>query len=218
MPPSPDVAELPLAGPQAAEDPDFEALPQPRRPGKRITLATLTATTVVTLLLAFALRGEAAYALGSGSPTDLGDLGALQPVRAQANSWVRGAGELGTAGAIRYARPLESDSFRLAPITGNPGLWVEIRVPEGMEGPRFVAPSSFVGRLVPISSAGLRYSSLDAWVAEVGGATLPDNAWVLVDDEAPAATRWAMGLFALFVGFAAFNLYGLYRLLRPVKD
>ena len=69
-----------------------------------------------------------------------------------------------------------------------------------------------------MASAGLRHSSLAASVAEVGGIEPPADAWVLVDGEAPASTRWALGLVALFVGFAAFNLYGLFRLLRPVKS
>ena len=121
-------------------------------------------------------------------------------------------------GPIRYSRPLESDTFRFAPVEGNPNVWVEIRVPAGLEGPRFVPPNSFVGRLVPVEEAGLRHENLPDSVAETGDGRVPDQAWLLVDGESPAALRWALGLLAMFVGFAAFNLWGLYRLLRPVKD
>jgi hypothetical protein len=219
MPTSADTAESPLSLPSdRATDPDFDALPKPRRPGKRPTLVTLSVTAVAALLLAFALRGEALYALHQGHPTDAGELASFRPDPGLANTWVRGAGLLTAAGAIRYSRPLEQDSFRLAPIAGNPSLWVEVRVPAGLEGPHFLPPTSFVGRLVPLSEAGLRHSALPKRVSEVTGTAVPKDAWLLVDGEAPAETRWAVGLVALLLGFTAFNLWGLYRLLRPVRS
>jgi hypothetical protein len=219
MPSPPDAAQLPLApAPDRVSDPEFEAFPQPRRPGKRLTLITLSVTAVVTFLLALSLRGEAAYSLEDGPPEDVGNLARFAPDPSQSNEWIRGGGSLGTKGAIRYSRPLEDDTFRLAPVVGNPNLWVEIRVPAGLEGPHFVPPASFVGRLVPVSKAGLRHSSLPDSVADVGEGSLPSGAWLLVDGEAPASTRWALGLLALFAAFAAFNVWGLVRLLRPIRD
>jgi hypothetical protein len=47
---------------------------------------------------------------------------------------------------------------------------------------------------------------------------MPEQAYLLVDGEAPSTMRWALGLMALFVGFAGFNLFGLYRLVRPIRD
>jgi hypothetical protein len=209
----PDTAELPsLALP--ARDPDLEALPEPRRPGRRLTLVSMSVTAVVALAMAWALGGEATYSLAKGPPKDLGNLSELKPSAALANTWVHGEALLGSAQAIRYHRPLEDDSYRLAPVAGNDAIWVQIRVPEGMEGPRFVPPTSFVGRLVPISSAGLRHSGLDDAVETAGAGKVPDGAWLLVDGEAPATTRWAIGLVVMFLGFAAFNAYGLTRLLR----
>ncbi len=209
----PETAELPsLALP--ARDPDLEALPEPRRPGRRLTLVSLSVTALVALAMAWALSGEAAYSLEKGPPKDLGNLSELRPGPALANTWVHGEALLGSAQAIRYHRPLEDDSYRLAPVAGNDTVWVQIRVPEGMEGPRFVPPTSFVGRLVPISSAGLRHSGLDDAVETAGAGKVPDGAWLLIDGEAPATTRWAIGLVVMFLGFAAFNVYGLARLLR----
>jgi len=219
MPSPPEVAELPLApAPDRASDPEFEAFPEPRRPGKRLTLITLSVTAVVALMLVVSLRGEALYSLTSAPPQNVGNLARFQPDGAQSNHWVRGEGSLGTRGAIRYSRPLEDDTFRLAPVTGNPRLWVEVRVPAGLEGPYFVPPASFVGRLVPATKAGLRHSSLPDWVAEVGDGSVPGDAWLLIDGEAPKSTRWALGLVALFTAFAAFNVWGLVRLLRPIRD
>jgi hypothetical protein len=72
-----------------------------------------------------------------------------------------------------------------------------------------------VGRLVPASQGGVRLSQLGSAIAEAGRPPLPSDAWLLIDGEAPANTRWTLGLGALLVGFAAFNLIGLRRLLRP---
>ncbi len=211
------AAELTLP-PGAEPDPELEALPEPRRPGRRLTLVAMTLTALAAIAMALTLRGEAAYALRSGPPIELDDLTHLSPHADLANRWVHGEALLGTSGAIRYGRPLDGDTFRLAPVAGNDHIWVEVRVPAGMEGPRFVPPTSFVGRLLPFSRAGLRHEALPDAVASAGGAQVPRGSWLLVDGESPSSTRWSLGLIALFIGFAAFNLWGLYKLLKPVRD
>lgn len=211
------AAELSLP-PGAEPDPELEALPEPRRPGRRLTLLAMTLTAVAALAMALTLRGEATYALEKGPPIELDNLTGFKPRPDLANRWVHGEALLGTTGAIRYGRPLDGDTFRLAPVAGNPHLWVEVRVPDGMEGPRFVPPTSFVGRVLPFSQAGLRHQDLPDAVARAGSAQVPPGSWLLIDGESPSSTRWALGLIALFLGFAAFNLWGLYRLLRPVRD
>jgi len=205
-----------LAGP--APDPELEALPEPRRPGRRLTLASLVVTASAALLMAFSLLGEVRYALRSGSPHELGNLVSFDAASAEKNSWVHGEALLSTTSAIRYDRPMETDTYRLAPVAGNAGLWVQVRVPAGLEGPSFVPPTSFVGRLVPVSEAGLRYAGLPEAVANASSSRIPERAFLLVDGEAPSTTRWAIGLMALFIGFAGFNLFGLYRLVRPIRD
>jgi hypothetical protein len=80
---------------------------------------------------------------------------------------------------------------------------------------RFVPPTSFVGRLVPANRGGIRLSWLDDAIAHAGRPPVPSDAWLLIDGEAPATTRWTLGFAALLLGFAAFNLFGLRRLLRP---
>ncbi len=212
-------AEMPLRLPSdAAADPDLTGLPEPRRPGRRLTLACMAVTIVLALGLAWALRGDAAYALRDGSPSELGNLSYFEPRPDVGNRWVRGEALLATAGAIRYARPLERDTYRLAQVAGNARLWIEMRVPEGLEGPRFVPPTSLVGRLVPMADAGLRYLSAREGVSAVGGAGVAADAWLLVDGETPAGSRWALGVVAMLLGFAAFNVWGMLRLLRPIKD
>ena len=210
---SPDETEA-FAG-----EPDRELadLPPPRRPFRRLTFVVMTVAAALSLWLAFGLRGDLAYALTSGPPRDLGSLdraGADLP----RNAWIRGEGTLSESDVVRYFRPLDRDAHRLARVEGHPRLWVEVRVPSDADGDRFVAPGSFVGRLVPLAQAGLRYSALPSAVADTGKPPLPDDSWLLVDGESPRTTRWVIGLMLVLFGFAAFNLVGLVRLSRLVRD
>jgi hypothetical protein len=158
------------------------------------------------------------YSLHGGSARDLGELSRLVPGPDLADTWVRAEGQLSVTEAIRYRRPLERDSYRLASVERNPRVWVQIRVPEGEEDPRFVPPNSFVGRFVPVSKLGLRQRGLADAVGAAGLAPLRGDAWLLVDGESPAALRWVLGLLALLLAFAAFNVVGLVRLLRPIPS
>lgn len=217
---------LPLAGgspalPSSLAEDDAAVLAAAPAPPKRERTATVVLMVVTALLagwMALSLRGEARYALSAGQPHDIGDLATLRPGPDLANRYVRAGGLLGTRGAIRYGRAAEGDSFRLAPIAGNPGIWAEIRVPEGFEGPRFVPPTSFAGRLVPLRQAGIRHVGLADTVKERTEVTLPPDAWVLIDGTSPRASRWAVALALLFVGFAGWNLVGVARLLSRVRD
>jgi len=201
----------------ALTDHDLAALPAPRRPFRRFTLALMAFTALLALRVALGLRGELVYALLGGTPQDIGELSRLSKDQLRANTWVRAEASLSPTEVVRYARPLESGAYRLAPIEGNRSIWVELRVPTDTDGEHFLAPGSFVGRLVPARGAGLRYHALSDAAAEAGH-PLPRDAWLLIDGESPPGTRWVLGLQALLVGFAAFNVLGLFRLARPVRD
>jgi hypothetical protein len=199
-------------------DADLEALPAPRRPWRKLTLAVMSVTLLGSLLLTFALRGELLFSLSGKPPRGVGELSRFTPHAHDENTWVQGEGELEVQGAIAYRRPLEADSYRLSRVAGTQKLWVQVRVPRDDDDPnhkRFVPPTSFVGRLVPASHGGVRLSQLGSAIAEAGRPALPGDAWLLIDGEAPATTRWTLGVAALLLGFAAFNLFGLRRLLRP---
>lgn len=213
---SPDaIADAPAVG-QA--DPELLALPAPPKRERTATLALMGITALAALGMCAALAGEALYATTPGRPVELADLAALQPGDDLDNRYVRGSGLLGTSGAVRYGRPAEGDSFRLAPVAGNPRVWVEIRVPEGFEGPRFVPPSTFAGRLVPLDDAGIRHAGLRRAAASGAGDAIPADAWLLVDGNSPRASRWALALVVLLFAFAGWNLVGIARLLRRVRD
>jgi hypothetical protein len=199
-------------------DPELLALPAPPKRERTATVVLMIVTAVAAMMMAIALRGEARYALSSGEPMDAGELATLRPSADMANRYARAGGLLGTNGAIKYGRAAEGDSFRLAPVAGNPKIWVEIRVPEGFEGPRYVPPTSFAGRLIPFRKAGIRHAGLARSVEEQTDVTVPEDAWILVDGTSPRASRWALALVALFVGFATWNALGVARMLGKVRD
>lgn len=154
----------------------------------------------------------------AGRPIDAALLAKAPLGPGLANRWVRAEAALEIDRAVRYRRPLESDEYRLFPVAGRSDVWVELRIPEpyanGSE--HFIPPASFVGRLVPAEEAGIRYSNLQRDVGVAGALPPSAGTWLLIDGEAPASLRWAIGLAAVFIGFAGFNLWGLVRLLRPV--
>src|SRR5262245_39284477 len=159
--PSTPSSTLTAPTPRRAEvDPELLSLPAPPRRERTAAVVLMLLTAAAAVWMGIALAGEARYALTSGQPLEVGDLTSLRPTDDMANRYVRASGLLGTAGAIRYGRAAEGDSFRLAPVAGNPRIWVEIRVPEGFEGPRFVPPTTFAGRLVALHDAGLRHAGL----------------------------------------------------------
>ncbi len=203
----------------AGPDPELISLPAPPKRERSAAVVLMILTALAAVWMAVALLGEARYALTPGQPLDVGDLTSLHPGPDLANRYVRGDVRLlGTEGAIKYGRAAEGDSFRLAPVAGNDLIWVEIRVPEGFEGPRFVPPTTFAGRLVPFATAGIRHVGLLKEVHDHAGVTVPDGAWLLIDGSSPRASRWAVALALLFVGFAVWNVAGVARVLAPVRD
>ena len=212
---------VPLSLMSEKTDADLEALPAPRRPWRKLTLVVMSITLLGSLLLLFSLRGELVFSLSGKPPKAVGELSRFTPQARDENSWVQAEGELEVGDAIAYRRPLEADSYRLARVSGTQKLWVQVRVPRDDDDPshkRFVPPTSFVGRLVRAHDGGVRLSQLSSAIAQAGRPELPADAWLLIDGEAPATTRWTLGLGALLLGFAAFNLIGLRRLLRPAAD
>jgi hypothetical protein len=195
-------------------DPELEALPEPRRPWRKTTLATMAITAAAAASVAWSLREPAAFAVFRGPPVELGSLTHVQPAAAVDNAWVHGEGTLGPR-SIEYERPVDRDRYRVAPLEDNPRVWVELRVPGGLESEHYVAPNSFVGRFVPFEKVGLRHTALMSAIETTFGKPPASDAWLLIDGEAPATTNWAVGLVALFVAFALFNVWGIVHLLRP---
>lgn len=159
--------------------------------------------------MAVGLRRDAAFALRTGKPDDIGQLEHLRPGPELANQWVRAEAKL-SPGSVDYRRPFEAAVFRLFPVASGAPVFVQVQVPEGGE---FVMPSSFVGRLVPLEQLGIYHQGLKAALASRFGSA--ENAWVLLDGDAPSSQRWALGLALLCLSFSAFSLLSFIALFWP---
>ncbi|MDB4935309.1 MAG: hypothetical protein JWP87_2281 [Labilithrix sp.] len=205
-------------GGDEAIDPELLDLPDPPKRERSVTVGMLIFTAFASLAMVVALRGDATYAFAQAHPTELGDLGSAPAAAFVENAFVSGSGMLGAAHAIRYERPLVSDSFRLMPVAGRPNVWVEVRVPAGAENIRYVPPSQFTGRLVKFESAGPKHRGLAAAVRDATGQKVPEASWLLVEGDSPAGARGAILLVLMFLGFAVWNLTTAAKLLRRVKE
>ena len=207
----------PALGGPALEDPELEALPAPPKRQRTFAVALMSVAAIASAVMCWALRSEVSYATADSRPTDVGDLAAVNLSTMQSNQYVEARGVLDSKGAIRYTRPFEGDTYRLQRIVGTSNIWVETRIPEGFQGPRFVPPQSFTGRLVRFSHAGLRHSGVTKSVAQYTGHAVPSDAWLLVDGASPRASQWALALMILFAAFALWNTASVVRVLRPVR-
>lgn len=198
-------------------DPELLALPDPPKKGRTATLLLLALTAVASLAMVFVLRRDVAYAFVPASPADLGDLRtAEQAFRANENGYVSAHAMLGAAGGIRYERAFAADTFRALPVAGRPDVWVEVRIPRGQEGGRWEPPRTFSGRLVRFDATGPRHRGLRSAIGAVTDQAVPAGAWLLVDGEAPAASRWSAALALLFFAFAVWNVTAITKLVRRV--
>ena len=198
-------------------DPELLDLPDPPKQARTFTVALLVFTALSSVAMVLALRRDAAYAFAATNARDVGDLTTASADGFLENQYVHGQVMLGAGGAIRYERPLVSDSFRLMPVAGRDDVWVEVRVPPRGENVRWVPPAQVSGRLVRFETAGPRHRGLADQVKETKQHDVPKNAWLLVDSAAPSDARWAVLLSAMFACFALWNVFATAKLLRRVK-
>ena len=199
-------------------DPELLDLPDPPKRDRTITVALLVFTAIAALAMVLALRRDAAYAFAPEHARDVGDVSTASPDAFKENGYVHGRVMLGAARAIRYERPLVSDSFRLMPALGRDDVWVEVRVPPHGENIRWVPPSEVTGRLVRFEAAGPRHRGLADAVRDATGHDVAKGSWLLVDGAAPSDARWAVLLVMLFAGFAAWNAFATVKLLRKIES
>lgn len=212
----------PSVSPSASDgeelDPELLELPDPPKRERTLVIAMLLFTALASLAMIFALRRDAAYAFAPQEPSELGDLASAPAAAFAENRFVRANGMLGAAHAIRYERPVTEGSFRLMPIAGHPNIWVEVRIPPGAENVRYVPPEQFTGRLVRFETAGPKHRGLASAVHDATGLEVPKDAWLLVQGDSPAGSRWAVVLVVMFLGFAAWNVVVTAKLLRKVES
>jgi hypothetical protein len=198
-------------------DPELVALPRPPRQERTISLLLMALTGLLAAFMTAALASDVTYAFAGSVPEAVGDLSHLVPGPALRNTFVRGDGALRAESAVRYRRPLESDSFQLVPVSGSDRIWVELRVPLGAESATAAPPVTFVGRLLPMRSIAFGLGGLRRSLAATPVAPLAADAWVLVDGATPVSSQWTVALAALLALFVGYNLLTIARILRPAR-
>jgi hypothetical protein len=206
-----------VASADALVDPELVALPRPPRQERTISLLLMALTGLLAVFMTFALASDVAYAFEGAVPDAIGDLSKLTPGPALANKFVRAEGALRADGAIRYRRPLETDSFQLVPVAGNDRIWVELRIVPGTPNTTAAPAVTFVGRLLSMQSIAFGFGGLRRSGAATAGASIPADAWVLVDGAVPVSSQWTIALAALLALFAAYNAVTIARILRPAR-
>jgi len=209
------IQDLPIG--LEAEDPELLSLPSPPKRERSLLVGLLGFTALVCTAMAVSLSSDAAFAFAQPIARNLGELATAPAEALEGAGFVRGHGLVGAGGAIRYERPLQSDTFRAVPVAGRPDVWIELRLPAGAESGRYVPPAEFQGRLVRLDEAGPRHRGLRSAIEATTGQKLPAKAWLLVDGESPKNSRWAVMLVAMFGAFAAWNAGAIRKLLARVK-
>ena len=207
----PDIADWDI------EDQDMSALPSPPKGQRTVSVVLMSVATIVACLMCWFLRSEFTYAIADAEPAEVGDLASLDLSSTAANQYVDGRGKLEPKAVVQFSRPLEVDSFRVYRVVDGPKVFVETRVPDGVDASGFAAPSSFAGRLVKLSQAGVRYRGVADSVARETGEDVSLDVWLLVDGASPQSSRWAFALVVLFGLFGFWSVGSLVWVLRPVR-
>jgi len=213
--PEPESDAEPEPEPESDAEPESElgTLARPKRGERWLTLGLMCLTAVLCLIGTWSLWGEAVYAVRERRPLDLGELRAAVLDARVSNRYVRAEATLERAPTVRYHRLGDVDGTVLSPVAGQPGLWVEHRVPDRWLGPRFVPPSHLAGRLTRVRDLGAGYWGIGRALEQAGVPGARD-AWVLLDGTDPNGSRWAVALVLLLAACAAWNVYGVVRLTR----
>jgi hypothetical protein len=184
-PDEPGVPFPPVA--EDAHDAELEAIASARVASARkfASLARVFAM-VASLALAYALRADLRYAMASRTATDLGSSPTPAQLDGASHQLVSIAGVPGGVGAVDYKRPLGDAMYRLAPLVDHPDVFVEIRLPDGVDPSRFIPPTTVRGRLVPMDEGGARFASARALITDATGKNPPQKAWILQEGAEPS--------------------------------
>ena len=195
-PDQPGVPFAPIA--DDAFDPDLERIAFERdRVGERALAGVRMFSIAVAGLLAFALRNDLRYALGPSSPIELSPRATAAELDAASHHHVAMKGIPGGVGAVDYRRPLQSGTYRLAPLVDRPDVYAELRLPDGVDPRRFVPPTFIEGRLVPLDAGGVRFGDARALIEGSTGKPAPAPAYLIEVGARPTVRNPAVALGAL---------------------
>lgn len=193
-------------------DPELLALPAPP-PGRRFaTMALMALVVVVALALVASVRSDLAFFFVRGSAQDLGDVTTVTAASLTPNTMVTVEGTPLTAGAVRYRRVITGDSYVVFPLAGQRTVFVHLSE-AAARSPR----TTYSGRLVRFADLGGRLSAVREYLATTEDMPVTPESYVLLVDETPASSWWALGLALLAGLFVLIDVMLIVRWFRPVS-
>ncbi|MGE0790059.1 MAG: hypothetical protein AB7S26_30570 [Sandaracinaceae bacterium] len=193
-----------------AVDPELLALPSPPEGRRALALALMAAVIIGAAWLALALRHDVAYFFAPSRTIDLGEATQIAPASLESNTHVTLTGRPMLSRAVRYRRVILGTSYVVYPLAGQRAIYVHVE-----DGPDALAALEHTGRLVRFRDLGGRVSGVAAALGE--GEGLGDDAFVLLEGDAPGTYVWALFL-VLFAGLMiALNAVLMVRWFRPLK-
>lgn len=186
-------------------DEELLALPLPSRRRRFVALGSMAAVVVVSVALLVGVRSDIDYFFRPDTATQLGDVLRIDPAQLEPNSFVRLEGTPMAAHTVHYRRVLGGGEYVVFPLAGQRNVYVHVRVGDAEEA-RALARREFSGRLVTFEQVGGRLDAVRGYMA--GRLRLPvtGESFVLLADEPPSRSLWALGVGLLCLVFIAVNL------------
>lgn len=203
---------LPEGSPRLVDgvDPDLLELPAPARGRRAIAMAMMALSVIASLALLSGTRRDIAYFFSDSAPTRLGEAVDVRASSLAPNTFVAISGTPMASGTIEYERILGTTRYQLFPLAGQRTVFVQ--VPVGSDPGR----REFSGRLVTFGALE-RFASLREHLEHQTGASVADDAFVLLADQPPGSYVWSLGLAGLCGLFILLNLLLLARWFRPIR-
>lgn len=192
-------------------DPELLALPAPP-PGRRLATMTLMAlVVVVALALVATLRSDLAFFFARGQVRDLGAATSIAAATLEPNTLVTVSGTPMTAGTVRYRRVVTGEQYVVFPLAGQRTVLVHMTEAEAAS-PR----TTYSGRLVRFADLGGRLAAVREYMAGPMDLPVTPETYVLLVDETPGSSWWAVALAILAAAFVLVDLMLIVRWFRPV--
>lgn len=158
------------------------------------------------LALLFGVRSDVAYFFTPDTATQLGDVLRVDPEVLEANRFVRLEGTPMAAHTVHYRRVLGGGEYVVFPLAGQRNVYVHVRVNDPEEA-RALSRREFSGRLVTFDQVGGRLSAVRGYMVERLNLPVSGESFVLLADEPPSRSLWAIGVAVLCAIFLVVNAW-----------
>ena len=201
----------PPAGAEHGLDPELLDLPRPPQSRRAVTLALMALVVAAAAALAFSLRHDLAYFFSDDATVDLGSAVDLEgDVGLNRHVTLRGTPMLSRA--VRYRQILTGSEYVVFPLAGQRAVYVQVAA-----GPNALARTEFSGRLATFGQLGGRADAVRRALSELGS-PVTDTSRLLLADEPPGASLWALVVAALCGLFILVDLALLLRWFLPLPS